>query len=97
MRQRMEIIEVLSKDRSHPNVREIWRKVRLKMPSVSLSTVYYTLDLFKKGGSVKELEFYDMGNRYASNVADHLDLVCLGCGKIVDDIEELPIPIEQVE
>jgi Fur family transcriptional regulator, peroxide stress response regulator len=72
-------------------------KVRLKVPSVSLSTLYYTLNLFKKDGAIKELEFYDMGNRYESNVTDHLDLVCLECGKIVDYVEEVPIPVEQVE
>jgi Fe2+ or Zn2+ uptake regulation protein len=96
-RQRLEIVEVLSSDRSHPSARTIFHKVRQKVPSVSLSTVYYTLNLFKKDGSIKELEFYDMENRYESNVTDHLDLVCLGCGKIVDYVEQAPIPIEQVE
>lgn len=96
-RQRLEIIEVLSRDRGHPSARAIFHKVRQKVPSVSLSTVYYTLNLFKKDGSLKELEFYDMENRYESNVTDHLDLICLGCGKIVDYVEEVPIPIERVE
>jgi Fe2+ or Zn2+ uptake regulation protein len=96
-RQRLEIIEVLSKDRSHPSARAILQTVRQKVPSVSLSTVYYTLNLFKRDGSIKELEFYDMENRYESNVTDHLDLVCLGCGKIVDYVEQIPIPIERVE
>jgi Fe2+ or Zn2+ uptake regulation protein len=96
-RQRLEIIEVLSRDRSHPSARDIFHKVRQKVPSVSLSTVYYTLNLFKKDGAIKELEFYDMENRYESNITDHLDLVCLGCGKIVDYVEEVPIPIERVE
>jgi Fe2+ or Zn2+ uptake regulation protein len=96
-RQRREIIEVLSSDRSHPNARDIWRKVRLKVPSVSLSTLYHSLHLFKKDGSLKEWEFCDVGDRYESNVTDHLDLVCLGCGKIVDFVGEVPIPVERVE
>src|SRR5208282_3493076 len=87
-RQRLEIIEALSRDRGHPSARAIFHKVRQKVPSVSLSTVYYTLNLFKKDGSLKELEFYDMENRYESNVTDHLDLICLGCGKIVDYVEQ---------
>jgi len=96
-RQRLEIIEVLSRNRSHPSARTILKMVRQKVPSVSLSTVYYTLDLFKKDGSIKELEFYDMENRYESNVRHHLDLVCLGCGKIMDYVEQIPIPIGRVE
>ncbi len=96
-RQRLEIIEVLSRNRSHPSARTILHTVRQKLPSVSLSTVYYTLHLFKKDGSIKELEFYDMENRYESNISHHLDLVCLGCGKIVDYVDQIPIPIKRVE
>jgi Fur family peroxide stress response transcriptional regulator len=96
-RQRLGIIEVLSRNRSHPSASKILKMVRRKVPSVSLSTVYYTLDLFKKDGSIKELDFYDMENRYESNVSHHLDLVCMGCGKIVDYVEQIPIPIERVE
>jgi Fe2+ or Zn2+ uptake regulation protein len=79
-RQRLAIIEVLSRNRSHPSASKILKMVRRKVPSVSLSTVYYTLDLFKKDGSIKELEFYDMENRYESNIRPHLDLVCLRKG-----------------
>ena len=96
-RQRLEIIEVLSRNRSHPSASKILKAVRRKVPSVSLSTIYYTLDLFKKDGSIKELEFYDMENRYESNVRHHLDLICMGCGKIMDYVEQIPIPIEWVE
>ena len=96
-RQRLAIIEVLSRNRSHPSAIRILKTVRRKVPSVSLSTIYYTLDLFKKDGSIKELDFYDRENRYESNVSHHLDLVCLGCGKIVDYAEQIPIPIERVE
>jgi len=96
-RQRLEIIEVLSRNRGHPSAQTILKTVRQKVPSVSLSTVYYTLDLFKKDGSIKEIDFYDMDNRYESNVSHHLNLVCLGCGKIVDYAEQIPISIGRVE
>jgi hypothetical protein len=49
-----------------------------------MSTVYYTLDMMKKEGLIRELEFYDMENRYESNVSDHINLVCTRCGKITD-------------
>jgi Fur family peroxide stress response transcriptional regulator len=38
-----------------------------------------------------------MDNRYESNVNHHLNLVCLGCGKIVDYVEQIPIPIEKIK
>jgi Fe2+ or Zn2+ uptake regulation protein len=96
-RQRLAIVEVLSNDRSHSSSRAIFEKVRQQVPSISLSTVYFTLNLFKSEGAIKELEFYDRENRYESDVSDHLDLVCLGCGRIVNYNEPIPMLKERVE
>ncbi len=96
-RQRLAIVEVLSNDRSHSSARAIFEKVRQEVPSVSLSTVYFTLNLFKREGAIKELEFYDRENRYESDVREHLDLICLGCGRIVNYDEPIPMLKEQVE
>jgi Fur family peroxide stress response transcriptional regulator len=38
-----------------------------------------------------------MENRYESNVSDHLDLVCLGCGRIMNYDEPIPMLKERVE
>jgi Fur family transcriptional regulator, peroxide stress response regulator len=59
------------------------------MPDLSPSTVYYTLVLLKKEGLVKELEFYDMENRYDTVVKDHVDLVCEECGNIENLAKEI--------
>ena len=96
-RQRLAIVEALSNDRSHSSARAIFEKVRQTVPSISLSTVYFTLNLFKNEGAIKELEFYDMENRYESDVTDHLDLICLRCGRIVNYDEPIPMLKEQVE
>ena len=96
-RQRLAIVEVLFNDRSHLSAHAIFEKVRQKVPSISLSTVYVTLNLFKNEGAIKELEFYDMENRYESDVREHLDLICLGCGRIVNYDEPIPMLKKQVE
>jgi Fe2+ or Zn2+ uptake regulation protein len=62
-----------------------------------VSTVYYTLNTLKKEGLIKELEFYEMDNRYESNIEDHLDLICLRCGKIQDFHSGFPVPAKSVE
>jgi Fur family peroxide stress response transcriptional regulator len=74
--QRLEIIRILSRDTSHPGALDILQKVREKAPQVSMSTVYYTLDLLKREGLIGELEFYDKDNRYDVNLADHVNLIC---------------------
>jgi Fe2+ or Zn2+ uptake regulation protein len=62
-----------------------------------MSTVYYTLNLLKKEGLLRELEFYDRENRYDVTVTDHVNLICKKCGKISDFPGELPVSAEAVE
>jgi Fur family transcriptional regulator, peroxide stress response regulator len=88
--QRREIIRLLSRSKSHPGAMEILRKVRKIVPRISLSTVYYTLDMMKKEGLIRELEYYDMDNRYDINVSDHINLVCTKCKKITDFTGNVP-------
>lgn len=49
--QRQEIIRHLSRDMSHPAAMEILRKTRKTVPRISISTVYYTIDMLKKSGA----------------------------------------------
>ena len=95
--QRLEIIKLLSHDRSHPGAMDILKKVRQKAPKISMSTVYYTLDMLKKEGLIRELEFYDRDNRYDITVSDHINLICRKCGKIEDFTEEVPFTSEIIE
>jgi Fe2+ or Zn2+ uptake regulation protein len=94
--QRLEIISLLARDRTHPGAGDIFRKVRKQVPRISMSTVYYTLDMLKKEGLLRELEFYDRDNRYDITVTDHVNLICKKCGKISDLPGELPFSAEAV-
>jgi len=95
--QRLEIIKLLSHDRSHPGAMDILEKVRQKTPKISMSTVYYTLDMLKKEGLILELEFYEKDNRYDITVSDHINLICKKCGKIEDFTEAVPFSSEMIE
>lgn len=95
--QRAEIIRVLCRDSSHPTTGMILKKAREHIPKISFSTVYYTLALLKKEGLIKELEFYDMDNRYDSELTDHIDLICTDCGNIVNFDEDLPTTRQLIE
>jgi Fe2+ or Zn2+ uptake regulation protein len=95
--QRREIIRLLSRNKSHPGAMDIFQRVRKKAPRLSMSTVYYTLDMLKKEGLIQELEFYDRDNRYDVNLSDHINLICRKCGKIEDFMEAAPLPSEMIE
>jgi Fur family peroxide stress response transcriptional regulator len=95
--QRLAIIDLLSKETTHPGAVDILKKVRDKAPQISMSTVYYTLDILKKEGLIRELEFYDRENRYDVNVSNHLNLICMKCGMIEDFNQDLPVSALKVE
>lgn len=84
--QRVAIVDHVLNTDSHPSAEELHAAVRKKHPMVSLATVYKTLELLKKKGLVRELDF-PAGARYDSNVEEHVNLVCVKCGRI-DDVDE---------
>jgi len=83
--QRLAIIEVLV-DRTpvHPGADLIHREAKKKVKSLSLSTVYSTLNELSKRGIIKMLEFDRMENRYEANKTEHINLICKECKKIMD-------------
>jgi Fe2+ or Zn2+ uptake regulation protein len=95
--QRLEIIGLLARDMTHPGAADILKKVKKTAPQVSLSTVYYTLEILKREGLIQELEFYDHDNRYDVNVTNHINLICKRCGKIEDFPGALPYTSETIK
>lgn len=95
--QRLEVIEVLTRDKSHPSALSVFNKVREKHPAISLSTIYATLALLKKHRLLRELEFETMDNRYDMDTASHLNLICTNCGRIEDFADGVPVPFATVE
>jgi len=89
--QRRSIVDILTRDRSHPSALAIYQACRELHPTISLSTVYATLSLLKRLRLVKELEFEGMENRYDRDVEDHLNLICTRCGKIEDFSDTTPV------
>jgi Fe2+ or Zn2+ uptake regulation protein len=83
--QRLAIIEVLvDKAALHPSANIIYQEARKKIKSVSLSTVYATLNDFSRHGIIKTLEFDTMENRCETNMTEHINLICKGCKKVMD-------------
>jgi len=95
--QRLQIIDIISNNKMHPSAQDLFAEARKKSPRISASTVYYTLELLKREGLIKEIDFYDRPNRYDSDTSEHLNLVCLKCGKIEDFNDDLPVSFKKIE
>ena len=57
-------------------------------PQIGLTTVYRTLEIFRKVGLVNLVHFHDGVNRYEMNHKDHHHhLICLNCKKVEEVAE----------
>ena len=83
--QRALILEIIHHGQGHLDADEIYRRARDKQPRLSLSTVYRTLQKFKKVGLVEEVHFDEGHHHYELKPSsEHHHLVCLGCGRIIE-------------
>lgn len=83
--QRQLVLEIIQRADRHLDADEIYQQARLKSPSISLSTIYRSLQLFKELGLVEEHQFDGMRRYYESSPqSKHHHLVCLGCGRIFE-------------
>jgi len=83
--QRQLILRIIQQARGHLDADEIYQQARQRSPSISLSTVYRSLQLFKELGLVEEHQFDGMRRYYETTPrSKHHHLVCLGCGRIFE-------------
>ncbi len=100
-RQRRAIAEAFFAHRGHPNIDELYAKIRAQHPHIGQATVYRTLKLLVDSGLAEPSRFGDGTTRYeASHQGEHHDhLICVDCGHIVefrdDEIERLQIEIAE--
>jgi len=80
--QRLAIYEVLKTCNMHPTAETIYDIISSDYPTMSLATVYKTLDLLKEAKIIQELNISGNTARYDVNPAPHPHIICTKCGKI---------------
>jgi Fur family peroxide stress response transcriptional regulator len=96
-RQRRAILNYLATTEAHPSAQQVFQEARKEQPSLSLATVYNTLETLASMGLIKILDFQAMDNRHETNLVPHINLICTSCGKIQDFEEELTIRAGEVK
>ncbi len=91
--QKRMILEVLREMNTHPTADELYDAVRLRLPRISLRTVYRNLSILAESGLVFKLSCPGMQTRYDAMQKPHFHLRCEKCGKI----EDIPISAELYE
>jgi len=85
--QRLAIFRRLAATDSHPSAEELHAAVRREMPTLSLATVYKTLDTLAAIGAVRPVSRLGARGRWDANLAPHHHLVCTTCGAVTDVTE----------
>ena len=68
----------------HPTADDILLRVRKKLPSISLATVYNCLETLVDCGLVRQVNLDRASTRFCPNLAPHAHFKCSETGKIFD-------------
>ena len=93
--QRQAIFHVLHGESTHPTAEAVYDAVSGSMPTISLRTVYQTLNDLAAMGEVQALDLGTGSARFDPNLDSHHHLVCEDCGRVVDiyaDVSAVRVP-----
>ena len=82
--QRIAVCRFALHSRDHPTAQRIYNEIRKMHPTVSLATVYKTLQILTQHDLIRELDLPQSQARFDSYVGPHLNLICVRCGNIQD-------------
>jgi len=87
---RLAIASYVMNTQSHPTAEEVKDQVEKFFPTVSLATVYNTLNIFVEKGLLNSLKDQDSGTiRYDCNTSPHFHFIDEDSGKIYDVSEDV--------
>lgn len=99
--QRIEILRELVASQEHPDAETIYARVRQRIPTISLDTVYRTLRMLEDNGAIARVGSMRDRARFDANTDRHHHFVCRECGMIgdfhSDVLDRLPVPRQVTE
>lgn len=78
------VAEVVSAAHDHPNAEEVYRRVRRKLPRVSLGTVYRNLQKLSAQQQIRVVQLTHRAARYDRMLEEHDHFMCERCGVVTD-------------
>lgn len=94
--QRVEVFREIARSGEHPDAEPLFRRLRQRLPTLSLDTVYRTLWFLHDLGLITTFGLPRERTRFDPNVAPHQHFVCTRCGAVEDfelpRLEALDLP-----
>lgn len=85
--QRLAIYKDMCATDTHPTAEEVYGRIRKSHPTMSLATVYKTLETFEKYGFISKTHASGQKARFDAKKEPHHHLICVSCGRI-EDVEK---------
>jgi Fur family peroxide stress response transcriptional regulator len=86
--QRLAIYNYLASTKAHPNAEMIFKELQPIYPTMSLATVYKTMEILREIGLVQMLNVGEDSFRYDAFMENHPHVRCVKCGR-VDDVDRI--------
>jgi len=83
-RQLSAVAHVVNTAHDHPSAEEVHRRVRHKLPRVSLGTVYRNLQKLAAQQQIRVVQLADRAARYDGMMEEHDHFVCEHCSTVSD-------------
>jgi Fur family peroxide stress response transcriptional regulator len=82
--QREVVYESLLEQRDHPTADEVFARVKSRLPTISLATVYNCLETLVQCNLVKQVNFEREPTRYCPNLHEHAHFHDTATGRVFD-------------
>ncbi|WP_026477752.1 transcriptional regulator PerR [Alkaliphilus transvaalensis] len=86
--QRIAVYNALKDSPTHPNAEAVYNKLAPTYPTISLATVYKSLELFEELGLIQVINVGENSFRYDFIATSHPHLICTKCQKVEDLFED---------
>ena len=82
--QRVAVYDLLHDHPAHQTAEDVYNSLQKTLSTISLATVYNTLNVLTAKGAIWELRIEDGVSRYDANLRSHAHFKCVDCGKVYD-------------
>jgi Fe2+ or Zn2+ uptake regulation protein len=82
--QRKAVLETLLAQADHPSAVDLFMRVKSRVPSISLATVYNCLETLTDSGVIRIVNHEREPSRFCANLAEHAHLFCTECNGVTD-------------
>jgi Fur family peroxide stress response transcriptional regulator len=82
--QRIYLLRMIAASEEHPGAIQLYERLRVMFPTVSLAMVYKTIALLKQQGEVVEIDLHGQSRYDGNKPYPHPHLICTQCNQIID-------------